>query len=506
MKKAVLLVWPLLLACGHIPAQVFVAKGDLKVGLTVTKEDRLLPIDSLCAGFDPVTHLPIDWVVPRGSSVGLLTDSIRAEYIALVINSQEPRRIYDPAKTTSGFSMSSSAGSTNSYTFIDEIKGDTLHIEWKVGYDRPELLDLYPADEFVNYVSYSFQNIFGEYPDSARYDWSAVGYISRLDDRGLPIAPRFPHTENGFYFVVDGVTDAAVVELKGYHEAPQTVDPDNPYDLFLYEDLAPGAYELIVRPYAEAPESLWLSYPFTIRKPWWQRTYGIIGITLLIAFLIGATVLAGYRNRARRRAREMQWKQQLTEAELKAIRAQLNPHFLFNSLSSIQNLVAQGKNERANTYLVKLSRLLRQVLAASERQFQELAEELQLITWYLEIEQLRYPFTFAIEVAETVDRHSLVPVMLLQPYVENAVKHGVAGNPDGGEVTIRVASDGRKLDFTILDNGPGLAVANGQSTGLQLGRDRLHYLTDRYSEAATVVVDNREDTSGVIVKISLPTA
>ncbi len=505
MRKAVWIVLLLLLACRPLPAQLFVEKGDLKIGLTVTKEDRLLPIDRLCQGFDPVTHVPVDWVVPPSSSVGILTDSIKAEYIALIMNSGEPRNIYDPAKTTSGFSMSASAGSSNSYTFIDKIQGDTLKIEWTVGYDQIELLDLYPAEQFVNYISYSFQNIFGDYPDSARYDWSAVDYVTRLDARGLPIAPRFPHTENGFYFVVDGITEAAVVELKGYHSAPQPVDPENPYDQFLYEDLAPGAYELIVRPYADAPESLWLFYPFTIRKPWWQRTYGIIGITLLIAFLIGAAVLTGYRNRARRHAREMQWKQQLTEAELKAIRAQLNPHFLFNALSSIQNLVAQQKNERANTYLVKLSRLLRQVLSASERQFQELAEELQLITWYLEIEQLRYPFTFAIEVADTVDRQSLVPVMLLQPYVENAVKHGMAGNPDG-EIRIQVAGDGQKLDFTILDNGPGLAAANGHSKGLQLGRNRLHFLNDLYAEEAILVIDNREDASGVIVQISLPIA
>jgi len=486
----------------QLAAQIFVGIGDLKVGIKVTKDDRIIPIDSLCSGFDPITQVPINFLVPEGSSVGFIYDSLRMTDLALEINNEPSKYLIKKEKNT-GFSRSSSPGSTNSFVFIDKLKNDTLKIEWKVGYDALELVDLFPSREFSDYVSYTMQNIFAEYPDSSRYNWDSVEYINNLDARGLPISPKFPYNTNGLYFAVSKITEDAFVQLKGFHNSLQQVDKENPYELFLYENLAPGNYEFIAKPYEDAPESLWLKYPFTIKKPWWKTNrafliYGAVSFALL--YLIIIFIIVRVKNR---KQRELKWKQQLTNAELKAIRAQLNPHFLFNSLSSIQNLVAQHKNESANEYITKLSRLLRQVLSSSERQFQELEEELQLIQLYLEIEQLRFPFAFEIEIDEAVDKNTLVPVMLLQPYVENAIKHGIAGHTKG-LITINIGSDQKQLLIIILDNGPGLSAPNGNSKGLELGKERLHYLNNVYAGEASVEIKNRTDIKGVKVQISLP--
>ncbi len=121
---------------------------------------------------------------------------------------------------------------------------------------------------------------------------------------------------------------------------------------------------------------------------------------------------------------------------------------------------------------------------------------------YLEIEQLRFPFMFKIEIADAVDQQTLVPVMLLQPYVENAVKHGIAGNSDG-EIIIKIEGNDKNLYIEIVDNGPGLSTPKASSKGLALGNNRIQHLNNLYAGEATVEVKDRAP-SGVIVKINLP--
>ncbi len=487
-----------------LSAQVhFVEKGNLKIGIRVYEDNKTYPIDSLCSGFDPETNLPLNLVIPEGSALGVITDSIKSTDIALIINNKV-QYINRPEAQMNGFSMSSSPGSEKSYVFVDETVGDTLTIAWKVGYAPVELTDLYPAEYFTNFVAYQFKNFFDDYPDSSQYDWGSVEYIRELNDRGLPVDPVFPYGENGLYFVVDQLTEDARIQLKGLHDEPQIFNPDDPFGLFLYQDLAPGDYEFFVQPYEGAPDVLSLNYTFSILKPWWQETTAIVWATLLGAFIVSGLLFTFFRSHQKKQTRELEWARQLTEAELKAIRAQLNPHFLFNALSSIQNLVSQQKNDLANTYITKLSRLLRQVLSASDSQFHELQQEIDLIRLYLELEQLRFSFSSEINIAENVKTSSLVPVMLLQPYVENAVKHGVASMGKDGLILIDIKQNTQDLVIDITDNGSGLSQPKEGSTGLHLSDERIRYLNNLYSGEASVEIQNRRDGSGVRVQIKLP--
>jgi two-component sensor histidine kinase len=483
----------------------FVQKGQMKIGIKVTLNDQVLAIDSLSDSFNPRTGVPEKLVIPEGSSLGFVPDSLGDDLdIALLINNERVTGINQPNKKMNEFSVSSSAGSENSYVFIDKKRQDTLEITWQVGYNKVELADLYPAGFFKNYVALQIKYIFESYPDSSQYDWKSKKYIDELNDRGLPVNPRFPYNENGLYFVVDQLVEGAEVQLIGYHSAPQALNQDDPFALFLYEDLKPGNYEFMVWPYKNAPDSITLRYPFSISKPWWMESVALVLFTFLGAVLLGLILFLYYRSAQRRKTRELQWAQQLTQAELKAIRAQLNPHFLFNSLNSIQNLVSQGKNDLANSYLRKLSKFLSRVLSVSEKQFHELDQEIELTELYLELEKLRFSFSSKIKVSNDVELENLVPVMLLQPYVENAVKHGVASKGEDGEIQILIFRDGEFLKIEILDNGPGLSEPNESSAGIHLGNARIKNLNHIYSKEASVEISSREDQRGVRVFIKLP--
>lgn len=483
----------------------FVQKGQMKIGIKVTLNDQVLDIDSLSDSFDPRTGVPSNLVIPEGSSLGFVTDSPGDDLdIALLIKNESATYYNQPNIIKNGFAMGSSAGSENSYVFIDKKRQDTLEITWQVGYSKVELADLYPAGFFKNYVARQIKYIFESYPDSSQYDWKSKEYIAELNDRGLPVNPTFPYSENGLYFVVDQLTEDAVVQLIGFHSEPQTFNPEDPFALFLYEDLKPGNYEFVVRPYENAPDSITLRYPFSISKPWWMESVALVLFTFFGAVILGLILFLYYRSAQRRKTRELKWAQQLTQAELKAIRAQLNPHFLFNSLNSIQNLVSQGKNDLANSYLRSLSKFLRRVLSVSEKQFHELDQEIELTELYLELEKLRFSFSSKIKVTNDVEPGCLVPVMLLQPYVENAVKHGVASKGEDGEIQILIVRDGEFLKIEILDNGPGLSEPNESSAGIHLGNARIKNLNHIYSKEASVEISNREDQSGVRVLIKLP--
>ncbi|MEL7421418.1 MAG: histidine kinase [Bacteroidota bacterium] len=480
-------------------AQHLIQKGDITLEIEVRYNGAEIPIDSLCDGFDPETNNPINLVIPLNSAIFTKPGPAIAGKNFLV-HTRGPRYMNEWSKSPYSLGY---PGSKSTYSYIDEANGDTLHFSWQIDYAEVKLLDLYPADYFANYLSFQFQNAFETYPDSSQYDWRQKEYLAEFDARGLPIHPQLPYGENGLFFVVDNITEDALIQLKGYHEEAIPYDDSKPFELFLYNDLAPGDYEFVVKPFAGASEDRNLSYPFTIIAPWWQNVPTLIAVTFFATVLVAGLLFLIYRRRQRKRELELQWKQQLSEAELKAIRAQLNPHFLFNALSSIQNLVVKQNNEAALSYLTKLSRLLRNVLSASEHTFHELRSELDLVELYLNLESLRFSFDYKINIGEGVDLATLTPVMLLQPYVENAVKHGVAGRKDG-LINVDIQARETALLIEVKDNGPGMSEPKQGSAGLQLSKDRVQPLNQLYGQAVLIEVGERKDESGVCVRISLP--
>src|SRR5437588_8128245 len=182
-----------------------------------------------------------------------------------------------------------------------------------------------------------------------------------------------------------------------------------------------------------------------------------------------------YREVREREAQQARLSAQLAEARLGALRMQLNPHFLFNSLNALAVLVRDQKTRGASRMLELLGAVLRQVLQGEKRHEVALSEELRFIEQYLAIEQVR--FSDRLRVQWSIDpavRDAVVPEFILQPLVENAVRHGIAKRSEAGTIEVSAAADGETLVLTVRDDGPGYhGEVGAPGVGLANTRARL---------------------------------
>ncbi len=225
--------------------------------------------------------------------------------------------------------------------------------------------------------------------------------------------------------------------------------------------------------------------------------------TLVYFGAVGSAYAFTYFAEARQRqAQEARLAAQLAEARLGALRMQLNPHFLFNSLNAIAVLVRDQRTADASRVIELLGGVLHQVLQAEKRQEVTLDEELRFLEQYLAIEQVRFPDRLAIRWAVAPDvRDALVPEFILQPLVENAVRHGVAKRSAAGTIEISAAGDDGDLVLAVRDDGPGFrADAAGAGVGLANTRARLETL---YGESARLDVRAAEG-GGTSATVRLP--
>lgn len=203
---------------------------------------------------------------------------------------------------------------------------------------------------------------------------------------------------------------------------------------------------------------------------------------------------------------EIRYKEQLErnslQSRLDTIRAQLNPHFVFNALSSIQNLMNKNEVEMANSYLNRFARLTRQVL--NDSSLISIKDEMALLDDYLSMEQLRFPFTYEIHADSSNNFLNIeIPAMLLQPFVENAVKHSMSQLQGEGKISISFIKENSQLILMINDNGRGFDIAeNYEGWGLKLSKKRIALLNDRYKECP-VSMEIQSNDSGTTIKITL---
>jgi two-component sensor histidine kinase len=204
------------------------------------------------------------------------------------------------------------------------------------------------------------------------------------------------------------------------------------------------------------------------RKNQLRISFGV----LLVAGMIFIFVLQRQQNRR-------------LKAEMDALRAQINPHFISNSLNAIESLVNLGNTKAASKYLVHFSRLSRQILTGSRTSMTSLSSELKTLDHFLALEQLRFrdKLTYNIELDPDIDGALVeVPAMILQPYAENAIWHGIKPKPEGGHVQVGVRKEGKVLVFIVEDNGIGreqsralkqASVMKHKSMGMKITEDRI---------------------------------
>jgi LytS/YehU family sensor histidine kinase len=175
-----------------------------------------------------------------------------------------------------------------------------------------------------------------------------------------------------------------------------------------------------------------------------------------------------------------------------ALRAQMNPHFLFNALNSIKSFILKEDKREASRYLTKFSKLMRIILKNSKQKFISLSEELDALQLFIEFEEMRFSkkFLYEITVAGNIDKEDMyLPPLLIQPFVENAIWHGLLHKADQGKLKIDVKRQNKLLKITVSDNGIGREKSNElksksgskkKSYGLQITDDRIKLMHDTF--------------------------
>lgn len=248
--------------------------------------------------------------------------------------------------------------------------------------------------------------------------------------------------------------------------------------LFRISNLSPGeSFSLDLR-YENMEEA---SHYYIITSPsWLQQPKNIWLLIILFITVISILFILVYRWRIQKEKES----RKRTEEKLKTVKSQLNPHFVFNAVGSISALVSNHENDRANEYLAMFSDMMRDTVINSDHLLVSLANELQTLSTYLRLEQLRFGFRYEIYTDPQLPVEDIdFPPLLLQPSVENAVKHGVAGMEEKGLISIRIIKQNNDLVITIEDNGQRNNVPlqnKGLGRGISLTKERIEHLQKLY--------------------------
>jgi len=287
---------------------------------------------------------------------------------------------------------------------------------------------------------------------------------------------------------------------------------------------------------ARNPDGVWsqpIEYKFRVLPPLWRTwwMYTIYGV-MFIASVVVIVLANGWRLRKKARELTVQIRkatqevmrqqevikeQQIRELELIAIRAQMNPHFLFNVLASIQLLINKSDVVSANNALAKFGKLMRLILENSEKQTIFLDDEIEMLKLYVEMESLLVSFTCKISIDPSLDIENVpIPTMIIQPYVENAIKHGISGLVSNKEVIINFQKRQDNLFCIIQDNGIGRQKSEAakskysehKSMGTRLSSDRLKIMNKQVASNVEIVIKDMVDDQGVPtgtrVELNLP--
>ena len=297
---------------------------------------------------------------------------------------------------------------------------------------------------------------------------------------------------------------------------------------FSYTNVPPGNYTLKVT--ASNNDDQWNKTGFEMEliiiPPFWATW---LFKTIVVLVLVGS-VLLFFKLRENRikkeQARQTAINKQIAEIRMIALRGQMNPHFIFNSLNSIQHFITTRNKEEALNYLSKFSKLIRKILENSRENTVSISNELQLLELYIQLEQLRFnnKFDYHIAIDESIDKENTeIPPLLIQPYIENAILHGLINKNEKGDLWLSLERNNGLLICKIEDNGIGRTraqeiekgkVSRHKSLGIKVTEERLSGLFELLDYKMEVVTEDLFETkkaseetpqpAGTRVTISIP--
>ncbi len=285
-----------------------------------------------------------------------------------------------------------------------------------------------------------------------------------------------------------------------------------------YTTLPPGEYTFTVQP--QKWTGAWSQHQqvirFTILPPFWH-TWWFYTLEVSLGALLGYFIILYWVGRVKRRAR---MQQQLTEnemetikAQLTALQAQMNPHFIFNSLIAIQSYIYKKNVREAGDYLSRFAKLMRQMLENSKGDDVTLETEKNMLEHYFELQKLRFSdkFDYILEIDETLDPYeTLIPPFLSQPFIENAIEHGIMHLEGKGHLSIRFLKQDDQLLFVLEDNGIGIdkatknRVSEHEPMAIDITKKRLDLLNRKVEKEIIFTLKGRDDEQGTKVTFTIP--
>lgn len=350
-------------------------------------------------------------------------------------------------------------------------------------------------------------------------------FISRVELNGKILPGQIEHdlnyNQNNLRFFIDVLNYQAQgkprfkYKLVGFEDEFQTTGEASVY----YSNLNPGEYELqVIGISNNNVESKPLLLHFTILRPSWS-TWWFITLEVIVCIGLIALIVRYFIRRVKAREEERtKINIQLASYQMTALRSQMNPHFTFNAINSIQRFVLRNERETAYDYLSKFSRLIRQVLDNSKEEMISIQNELDTLRLYLEMERLRFEheFSFETEIDSSIPlSDTYIPCMLVQPFVENAIWHGIMPLADSrkGIIKLQFLRKGISLLICVEDNGVGRKARREgskthQSMGINIAKKRLHLYDMRSKKNLSFIsyVDLKDEhgqACGTIAQIEL---
>ncbi|OFX83787.1 MAG: hypothetical protein A2W99_03135 [Bacteroidetes bacterium GWF2_33_16] len=306
----------------------------------------------------------------------------------------------------------------------------------------------------------------------------------------------------------------------------QLITKDTKERYISFQNLNPGRYLFSLKTSSGFNENnADVQISFIIKKTFYKNWYAIIGFILLLFFIIWISIRWRTKRIQYQERRRLEVAEKIAELELKALRAQMNPHFIFNAINSIQNYMLSNDVDTALNYLSDFAKLIRITLDNVSKKFVTLEEELNYLKYYLSLEQMRFDkkFEIIINVPNEFDYNQiLIPPMIIQPFIENSIKHGFANKIEKGliriDFIITTDNSGSDLHCLIEDNGIGRAKSQElrqnqtnkqKSRGTVITKERFALLNQThprkgYKIETTDLYNQNNDTCGTRVDITFP--
>ena len=286
-----------------------------------------------------------------------------------------------------------------------------------------------------------------------------------------------------------------------------------------YTNLMPGEYDFQV--YTITSENIESEVPaivvFSIEPPYWRTWWFRILVLIASILIVYAVFQLRVRQVKKREKEKSEIALELARLELKALKAQINPHFIFNSMTTVLLYISKKQSEAAENYLVKFSHMVRKVLETSDKPFVPLDEEMELMNYYVQLESERFKgekIQFITKYQNLDPKEVKIPPTLIQPYIENSIRHGLKTKQGPRKIAITINKLNNEIKITIKDNGVGRETAHklnigkkvNKSMGMRISSRRIQILNKEHLDKLTIIdmKDDEGNATGTSVTFFVP--